>query len=449
MNRTIGLWIVLLALAFPGSGTTQEVVTLQTNRGWIGITFNYAMGFISGEERTVVVIEDVVNGSPAEEAGLRVGDTLTHIDGQPISQRVFASLGTLEVGDLVRMTVRRNSRPVEILVEAGSRQPRGWVLMPNSGEMVVHLDSIRGAILENLDSLRLNIARVGPDSLGRVSISFLEPPPKGRGEGEQRNFIFRFPPMDSLEAMGEFFFPEALPVPLEALVAKTAETDSLKMKLQQLRRALTEVRRAELTRLRELQGSLQRPIEEIAGSDEKLRQLRTRERELLEEQALANQQLRRLSDEIMRRRMARIQEEQTEALARIRESRLRPGRSSGTEAEEAQRAAERGFREQYESRRPLSHVIVGQSFVAGAQLTPLNPTLAEYFHVEEGVLVTEVLEGTPAAQAGMQSGDVIVRVGSETVSSLDDLRFAVGYLGRPLRIRVVRKGSPMEIVIGN
>ncbi|MFO8173424.1 MAG: PDZ domain-containing protein [Longimicrobiales bacterium] len=440
MNRTIGLWIVLLALAFPGLGTTQEVVTLQTNRGWIGITFNYAMGLISGEERTVVVIEDVVNGSPAEEAGLRVGDTLTHIDGQPVSQRVFASLGTLEVGDLVRMTVRRNNRPVEILVEAGSRQPRGWVLMPNSGEMVVHLDSMRGAILENLDSLRLNIARVGPDSLGRVSVSFLEPPTKGGGEGGQRNFIFRFPPMDSLEAMGGFFLPEALAVPLEALVAETAETDSLKVKLQQLRRALTEVRRAELTRLRELRGSLQRPIEEIAGSDEKLRQLRTRERELLEEQALANQQLRRLSDEIVRRRMARIQEEQTEALARIRESRLR----SGTEAEEAQRV----FREQYESRRPLSHVFVGQSFVAGAQLTPLNPALAEYFHVEEGVLVTEVLEGTPAAQAGMQSGDVIVRVGSETVSSLDDLRFAVGYLDRPLRIRVVRKGSPMEIVIG-
>lgn len=414
MKRTHVLWTFLLVMALPAPGTTQEVVTLQTNRGWIGITYTYATGLISGEERTVVVIEDVVEGSPAEEAGIRVGDTLTHIDGQPVSQRVFASLGTLEVGDLVRMTIRRNNRPVEILVEAGSRQPTIWVLAPNSGEMVIHLDSIRGAILENLDSLRLSIARVESDSRG---------------------------------TMGEFFFQETMPAPFGALVADTEETDSLRTELQRLRRALTEVRRAELSRTRELQGGLQRPLEELARNDEKLRELRAQERELLEEQARANQHLRRLKDETMLRRLARIQEDQIEAMARIRESRSRADQSSGVESEEARRAAERTFREQYESRRLLSHIIVGQSFVAGAQLTPLNSSLAEYFHVDEGVLVTEVLEGTPAAQAGLQSGDVITRVGSETISSLDDLRFALGYLDRPLRIRLVRKGSPRELVI--
>jgi len=101
----------------------------------------------------------------------------------------------------------------------------------------------------------------------------------------------------------------------------------------------------------------------------------------------------------------------------------------------------------YESRRPLSHIIVGQSFVAGAQLTPLNPGLAEYFQVDRGVLVTEVLDGTPASEAGILAGDVIIRVGTQDVSSLNDLRFGIGYFERPLRLRVIRKGSPMEIVI--
>ena len=119
----------------------------------------------------------------------------------------------------------------------------------------------------------------------------------------------------------------------------------------------------------------------------------------------------------------------------------------GAQAEEISRVRERALQEEYESRRPLSYITVGQSFVAGAQLTPLNPGLAEYFSVDEGVLVMEVLDGTPAAEAGMLAGDVIVRVGSENISSLDGLRFSIGYFERPLTLRVIRKGSPVVIVI--
>jgi C-terminal processing protease CtpA/Prc len=140
--------------------------------------------------------------------------------------------------------------------------------------------------------------------------------------------------------------------------------------------------------------------------------------------------------------MARIQEEQMEALARMREAQS----ESRSQWEEERRAEERAVREQYESQRPGSHIILGQRFVAGAQFTPLNPELAEYFQADEGVLVTEVLEGTPADEAGLQAGDVIVRVGSEPVTSLEDLRFALGYLDRPLRLQVIRQGSPVEIV---
>jgi S1-C subfamily serine protease len=88
---------------------------------------------------------------------------------------------------------------------------------------------------------------------------------------------------------------------------------------------------------------------------------------------------------------------------------------------------------------------VGRSFVAGAQLAPLNPALGEYFRVEEGVLVMEVVEGTPAQEAGLVAGDVIVRVGSQDVSSLEDLRFGLGYVQGPLTVRVIRKGEALEL----
>jgi S1-C subfamily serine protease len=67
--------------------------------------------------------------------------------------------------------------------------------------------------------------------------------------------------------------------------------------------------------------------------------------------------------------------------------------------------------------------------------------------VDQGVLVTQVVEGTPAAEAGFRGGDIIVRVGGDPVASLDDLRFFVEYLEGPLRVQVIRKGEPVEVVV--
>ncbi|MFQ5723386.1 MAG: PDZ domain-containing protein [Terriglobia bacterium] len=62
--------------------------------------------------------------------------------------------------------------------------------------------------------------------------------------------------------------------------------------------------------------------------------------------------------------------------------------------------------------------------ISGAELTS---QLAEYFGVEQGrgVLVREVLAGSPAAKAGVKAGDVIVAVDSEPVGSIGELRRAL------------------------
>jgi S1-C subfamily serine protease len=90
---------------------------------------------------------------------------------------------------------------------------------------------------------------------------------------------------------------------------------------------------------------------------------------------------------------------------------------------------------------------MGQTYILGAQLAPLNPQLAEYFPVERGVFVVQVLEGTPAFEAGLRGGDIIVNAGGEEVASLSDLRFGIGASEGPLRIQVIRKGNPVEILI--
>lgn len=57
----------------------------------------------------------------------------------------------------------------------------------------------------------------------------------------------------------------------------------------------------------------------------------------------------------------------------------------------------------------------------------MTPQLARFFGVKEGrgVLVTEVKKGRPASAAGLKAGDVIVRVGSQQVASMEQLRQAL------------------------
>jgi predicted metalloprotease with PDZ domain len=98
-------------------------------------------------------------------------------------------------------------------------------------------------------------------------------------------------------------------------------------------------------------------------------------------------------------------------------------------------------------RTPGSVVTIGQRVVAGAEVAPLNPGLGSYFGVEEGILVTEVLEHTPAQQAGLRPGDVVIRVAGEAVRSVPELREALdrGYRTPPVEVEVVRDRTEVRL----
>jgi len=59
----------------------------------------------------------------------------------------------------------------------------------------------------------------------------------------------------------------------------------------------------------------------------------------------------------------------------------------------------------------------------GVKLHELDAGLAPYFKVKEGdgVLVLSVAEDSPAEKAGIMSGDVIVKIGDDRVSEIDDV----------------------------
>ena len=83
----------------------------------------------------------------------------------------------------------------------------------------------------------------------------------------------------------------------------------------------------------------------------------------------------------------------------------------------------------------------------GVRIESLNPDLASALGTgsERGVLVLEVLGGTPAEKAGIKAGDIIVSVDREAVSDADDLVSALRDEDGAVSIGVVRRGVKRTI----
>ena len=65
------------------------------------------------------------------------------------------------------------------------------------------------------------------------------------------------------------------------------------------------------------------------------------------------------------------------------------------------------------------------SGIAGAQVATVSETMTRRWGLPAGVLVTNVPVGSPADESGLEEGDVILRVGQRSVTSVRDLREVV------------------------
>ncbi len=87
----------------------------------------------------------------------------------------------------------------------------------------------------------------------------------------------------------------------------------------------------------------------------------------------------------------------------------------------------------------------------GVRVQPLTPELAREFELEastQGVAVADVDPNGPAADAGIQRGDVIVQVNRQPVRSGADLAAAVGRTGtRPALLLVNRRGNTIFLTV--
>ncbi|NOT63418.1 MAG: PDZ domain-containing protein [Acidobacteria bacterium] len=74
----------------------------------------------------------------------------------------------------------------------------------------------------------------------------------------------------------------------------------------------------------------------------------------------------------------------------------------------------------------------------GVNVATLSPQLAAYFGVSgNGLLVTEVKAGSPAAQAGMQAGDCLISLGKKGVAHSAELKLAFESAAEPIVAAVI------------
>jgi serine protease DegQ len=91
---------------------------------------------------------------------------------------------------------------------------------------------------------------------------------------------------------------------------------------------------------------------------------------------------------------------------------------------------------------------VGHAFL-GILPTDITPQVAKRFNLptSSGALVVDVVNGSPAAKAGMQPGDVVTKVGKSKVSNVVDLLAALRRMDPGQRVQVVvrRDGKPVTL----
>lgn len=389
----------------------------QAERGWIGVGVDITVSDVTaGPAILVVRVVRTVDGAPAALVGIVPGDVIRTIDGDPITvERWQRFTQNLRPRVNLRLALDRAGRSVEVTLTTAPRPS----VSPVPVVLTDHLDSVRTSFRTRLESGRGVWASqdyvsllIASDAFEAASTRFLR-----QAEQNAASYGVRLAPLPDIPSPPgrggnrySVVWDTDAALPFEYLMLLSPEADSVKTAIIRLRGALTEVTEATRVREQEIRAIVDLAARQLDLNDAQLVRLRL-------DNERVHEDLERLSV-----RLAEIGS--TEREARIQ--------NAGLAAEITAHI------------RPVTAGVVGQNFVAGAQFTDLNPQLGEYFGTEHGVLVIQVLSGTPSDEAGLVAGDVVTHVGDREVDSVEGFRAVLNRVfagGRRADLTLMRRGE--------
>ena len=90
----------------------------------------------------------------------------------------------------------------------------------------------------------------------------------------------------------------------------------------------------------------------------------------------------------------------------------------------------------------------GSTLNVGAMVEPLTSQMADYLGVPSGVMVKQVAHKSEAATAGLKAFDVILKVGSDAVTTLADWDRALrANQGKPVQVTILRDKKQQTLTL--
>jgi Do/DeqQ family serine protease len=95
-------------------------------------------------------------------------------------------------------------------------------------------------------------------------------------------------------------------------------------------------------------------------------------------------------------------------------------------------------------------VLTTRSPFLGAKVWNLSPALSEELRVDpssEGVIIADIIPGSPAQSYGFQRGDIVLQVNNQKITKTHDLERATSQQIRVWRVTIKRNGQQMSVVL--
>jgi Do/DeqQ family serine protease len=96
-------------------------------------------------------------------------------------------------------------------------------------------------------------------------------------------------------------------------------------------------------------------------------------------------------------------------------------------------------------------VLTTRSPFLGAKVWNLSPALSEELRIDpssEGVIIADLIPGSPAQSYGFQRGDIVLQVNNQRITKTRDLERATSQQNRVWRVTLKRGGRQISVVLG-